>query len=239
MEELGGRIHQLTCQDERAGSGGLEAGPEVVLADAAECDGGTRPGFHGRSGNRDLHVEFHETIVPDIGDELGRSSGIVSGLVRLDFDGMMAGEGSKIMGQAGLDLASPVGIADEDGAGGAVAEDEALQDGAITIRVDACRWGREFLPRFAFAENGAQSVIAAPVEIVVRIITIADLRRHRRDALRGIVAKRYEGVDDFRRRSGGLGGCIGRKHRCPNEKHQPNWKQGRHNQSGDGSSPAR
>lgn len=70
-----------------------------------------------------------------------------------------------------------------------------FEDEFIALRVGALA-ARE-LPEFALFEESAQSFIATPVKIVVQIVAVADLRRHRDNALRGVVAQRDKDADGF------------------------------------------
>ena len=111
---------------------------------------------------------------------------------------MMSGQGGEIIRQAGFDFAAPVGIPYQKGPGAAVPENNPPQDGPFPIRVRASGWHRKFLPFPAPAAYHGQTIIAAPMEIFVRIIPVAGFRGHWLDALRGIVAQGDKGMNDFR-----------------------------------------
>jgi len=182
LEEESAGVHELGGHEDGAAAGGGEARGEVFVAEAAE-DGDV--GFIAFGDGRRWELEVHETVVADEGDEVEFAGG---------------GGGFEVL-EALLDLGAAVGVGDEIEVGGGVVEGETAEDGGGDVFA-----GIGDLPELAAWEERAEAVGAAPVEIGVGGVAVADFFADGDDALGFVIAEGDEDADLFRGGVGGEGG---------------------------------
>ena len=191
MQEKSTGIHELLCEEQRAGADFFKRIAEVGLAEAAEDDGvRVLDGVVVRTGG---NLQFHKAIVTDVGDEIsGRAECLLADVFDIDFRAKAAIGGGEEIGKALFNFAAAIGIGHEDCSGLFVLKNGATQNhrADVTFLFDDC-------PELAARKVGASPVVAAPVEVGLGIVTIADLLANRLNALAGVVAKGDEDVDAF------------------------------------------
>ncbi len=168
--------------------------------------------FAFRVGGQCGNAEFHQPVVADEAEEIRTSSdidGVASfGVIYGEAFVVLSGDALDELLDAGFDGGSAPGVDHQDSPCFLVLEDQTLHDGLLAIHLSS---GQAF-PSFTFFEVGAGSIRAPPVEVVGRVIAVANFFRDWSDALGFIIAEGDIGVDDF-----GVPGMLRRRFRVAGE----------------------